>query len=1413
MAKRGWFDRWFAARHAAPGRRRAANGDLTANPGALARLRLQRLENRLCLSSVAWINPSGGNWDVAANWSTGSVPGSGDDVDINTAAAATITIQLFDVETVHSLTTAGNDTLSITGGSLTVAANSTLMDANSTLNGPLAMTRGGLSATGSGVTFSAVGATNVSVSDLGAVSGATLSLPQLKSFTSADSYFNAEGAKSVLDVSALTTVLTQQGLWDVNAQYGGEVKLTSLTSLTGNNNVTIDDTVGATILDGKLTTLNGVSVDLDGTDAQVANSWTSFTNGSLGVTGGSYTLPNLTDVDDSTLAVTTGGGLALPGLKTYSSNSTFETFEARDPKSVLDVSALTTLTGGGISDIGGGTVLDGKLTTLSGANVSLDGTDTQVANSWTSLTNGSLMVTGGSYTLPNLDVGGSSLSVTTGGKLALPGLRSYSNTGAHDTTFSAIDPQSVLDVSALTSVTGNNNVSIDDTGGATILDGKLTTLNGVSINLDGTDAQVANSWTSLTNGSLTINDASYTLPNLTDIDGSSLTVGNDYAGAPAGSLALPGLKTYSPNGNVYNGNVFTVDSLFGTVQSVLDLSALTTVTPNRHWNVQLNNGELNVSRLTSLIGPQGVTVDRYFNILLDTISDGYGSTLLDGELTTLSGVDVNLNGSDTGVANSWTSFTGGLNLSGGAYTLPNLTDANFLLTPLILGFVGLYLYPSASLSLPVVAAGNIPISSGQSVTIRGTLVSVPTDGTSGAIINVPAAPSALTIDLLNYGTLSGGTTLNVGAGATVDVGSLGNYRPNAIAYTAYLGGVAFNVGAGATVDLSSGQEFSYSGTLIGSGAGTVRFSGGQIDSGSGGLNLNFPGNMFQWTGGDFATLSSPKLTNLGTMNLTGTNPKQMYGNFSNSGSLNVNAGGTLGIGAFGGTVNFSQTSAGTLGIQIGGTPASGQFGEVVVNGTATLAGNFDLTLVNGFAPDAGDEYSALTFASDSGAFAKFSGLPAGMTATQSATALDLAINDDVESPLGAAIAPTAAVMFNGTVATFTGSNPNGTSSDFTASIDWGDGVTSAGGIAVDPKGGFDVTGSHTYAQAGIDIIYIDINALSSGLTQASGTANVAASAPAIADLVESPLAVAIAPSEGALFNGSVATFTGSNPNGKSSDFTASIDWGDGGTSAGGIAADPKGGFDVTGSHTYAQAGFDTIIITINALSGGSATASGTVEVNVAASAGTPHQHQQYVSAVYQDVLGRAPDSSGLAYWAQSLDKGAAVSSVAAAIAHSDEYYANFVIKPAYLKLLGRAADDSGVKYWTGQMDAGATDQQLEADLVSSAEFFKAAGGTNADWIGAVYKLLLGRTADASGVSYWSGQLTAGETLGQVAQGIAGSQENNTQLINDDYFHYLGRAADAGGLDFWLKQFAAGKTNEDVIAGFTGSGEYYKQHTE
>ena len=185
---------------------------------------LGALEARVVPADVYWSIASSGNWDVGANWSTGNVPGSGDDVTISTAAAATVTIGAGDLEAVRSLTTTANDTLAITGGSLGVAA-------ASVLDGPLALTGGALTVAGAGATLTATGETSLSNTRLYAQTGGQLLLPQLTAATSPGE-FQATGAGSVLDVSNLATVDRGAG-WAVQASGGGLLDLSDLTSLTG----------------------------------------------------------------------------------------------------------------------------------------------------------------------------------------------------------------------------------------------------------------------------------------------------------------------------------------------------------------------------------------------------------------------------------------------------------------------------------------------------------------------------------------------------------------------------------------------------------------------------------------------------------------------------------------------------------------------------------------------------------------------------------------------------------------------------------------------------------------------------------------------------------------------------------------------------------------------------------------------------------------------------------------------------------------------------------------------------------------------------------------------------------------------------------------------------------------------------
>lgn len=76
----------------------------------------------------------------------------------------------------------------------------------------------------------------------------------------------------------------------------------------------------------------------------------------------------------------------------------------------------------------------------------------------------------------------------------------------------------------------------------------------------------------------------------------------------------------------------------------------------------------------------------------------------------------------------------------------------------------------------------------------------------------------------------------------------------------------------------------------------------------------------------------------------------------------------------------------------------------------------------------------------------------------------LAISGDAFE-IDGATAQAPKTTFVQTVATFVDANPWGTASDFTASIDWGDGHVSAGTVS-SVGGGFAVTGSHRYESKG-----------------------------------------------------------------------------------------------------------------------------------------------------------------------------------------------------------------------------------------------------------------------------------------------------------------------------------------------------------
>jgi hypothetical protein len=194
---------------------------------------------------------------------------------------------------------------------------------------------------------------------------------------------------------------------------------------------------------------------------------------------------------------------------------------------------------------------------------------------------------------------------------------------------------------------------------------------------------------------------------------------------------------------------------------------------------------------------------------------------------------------------------------------------------------------------------------------------------------------------------------------------------------------------------------------------------------------------------------------------------------------------------------------------------------------------------------------------------------------------DSAMNMYSESIVASAGVDTGAV----TVATFADSDANWEGTDFTATINWGDGASYQGAIS-GSLGSFTVAGDHTYDSPGIYTFQISVTDGYTTVT-ATGTATVNDSTIAVSGGVEEGVVV------DTTATGTWASFSDSNLTTISGDYTATINWGDGSSSTGAVTGS-DGEFIISGSHIYANDGTDTVTITLADQGGSTFTTARTV---------------------------------------------------------------------------------------------------------------------------------------------------------------------------------------------------------------------------
>ena len=191
--------------------------------------------------------------------------------------------------------------------------------------------------------------------------------------------------------------------------------------------------------------------------------------------------------------------------------------------------------------------------------------------------------------------------------------------------------------------------------------------------------------------------------------------------------------------------------------------------------------------------------------------------------------------------------------------------------------------------------------------------------------------------------------------------------------------------------------------------------------------------------------------------------------------------------------------------------------------------------------------------------------------------------------------------FTEPVASFTDTAGLGPSGSYLATIHWGDNTSSTGTIGTAANRRVPVSGTHSYASAGIYQITTTVQVIATPTDRGSATSQASVSSPVLA-----ASGVEINATRGNTYNGAVATFTDSSlfpgvTGNINLPYQATIRWGDGSPATQGtITQQSSSQFQVNGSHAYSMLGQYQVSVSIgNPTTGDAAVAVSPAIVEVA----------------------------------------------------------------------------------------------------------------------------------------------------------------------------------------------------------------------
>lgn len=159
-----------------------------------------------------------------------------------------------------------------------------------------------------------------------------------------------------------------------------------------------------------------------------------------------------------------------------------------------------------------------------------------------------------------------------------------------------------------------------------------------------------------------------------------------------------------------------------------------------------------------------------------------------------------------------------------------------------------------------------------------------------------------------------------------------------------------------------------------------------------------------------------------------------------------------------------------------------------------------------------------------------------------------------------------------------------------------------------------------------------------------------------------------------------------------------------------------------------------------------------------------------VARLYFAYFLRIPDYAGLQYWIGQFRNGVPLGTISQSFATSAEFSSRYgplnntqFVTQVYQNVLGRAPDPQGLAYWVGQLNSGAMNRGAVMIGFSESPEYRALIG-NEVYVTMIYSGMLKRSPDSGGFTYWVNQMDAGNPGLNLINGFLGSPEYRARFL-------------------------------------------------